>query len=196
MKLVWFSLCVLLTGVLLATPPTAPARPAGAGSSGQQQYRSAPDFTLTDLNGRTVNLHALLDSGPVYMEFWDLPCVNCIAELDALRPIYDTLAERGLRILAVSVDRPADAQRVKSFVASKRWPYIVPLDGQQRVKRLYNVIIKPTAYLINMERQIVFTHIGYKKGDERKIREEFLRWLPPQPADTTLTDSTTKGRTN
>lgn len=184
----------LMAGVLLATPPTRPAKTSGAASPRQQEYRTAPDFTLTDVNGRTVSLYALLDSGPVYMEFWDLPCVNCIAELDALRPIYDSLAERGLRILAVSVDRPADAQRVKSFVASKRWPYIVLLDGQQRVKRLFNVIIKPTAYLINMQRQIVFTHIGYKKGDERKIREEFLRWLPPQPADTTSSDSTPKGK--
>ncbi len=196
MKLVWLCLCAVMTGVIIATPPARSAQASGTGVQGEQEYRTAQDFTLTDVNGKTVNLYTLLDSGPVYMEFWDLPCVNCIAELDALRPIYDTLAVRGLRILAVSVDRPADAQRVKSFVTGKRWPYIVLLDGQQRVKRLYNVIIKPTAYLINMQRQIVFTHIGYKKGDERKIREEFMRWLPPpeQQADTAAADTTRKGK--
>jgi peroxiredoxin len=163
--------------------------PALASAPPEEEYEIAPDFTLTDVNGEEVALYALLDSGPVYLECWDLPCVNCIAELDALRPIYDSLAERGLQIIALSVDRAADEQRVKAFVASKQWPYYVLLDQQQEVKRLYNIIIKPTAYLINTDRQIVFTHIGYKKGDEKKIRAEFLRWLPeetapPQPAPT------------
>jgi len=148
----------------------------------EEEYEIAPDFTLTDVSGEEVSLYALLDSGPVYLECWDLPCVNCIAELDALRPVYDTLAARGLQVVALSVDRAADEQRVKAFVASKRWPYYVLLDQQQEVKRLYNIIIKPTAYLINTERQIVYTHIGYKKGDERKIRLEFLKWLPEAPA--------------
>jgi peroxiredoxin len=182
MQLVRFAAATfLLLGSALANPPgKGQSAPTAGRGSAQQEYEIAPDFTLNDVNGQAVSLYTLLDSGPVYMEFWDLPCVNCIAQLDALRPIYDTLAQAGLRIVAVSVDRPADAQRVKSFVTSKRWPYIVLLDGQQRVKRLFNCIIKPTAYLINMERQIVFTHIGYKKGDERKIRLEFMKWLPEQ----------------
>jgi hypothetical protein len=50
------------------------------------------------------------------------------------------------------------------------------------VKKAYGIIIKPTAYLINTQGEIVYTHIGYKKGDEKKIKAEFLKWLPPAPA--------------
>ncbi|MEO0107610.1 MAG: redoxin domain-containing protein [candidate division WOR-3 bacterium] len=143
-------------------------------------YREAPDFTLRDINGDEVTLYDLLYEGPVYMECWDLPCVNCIAELDALRPVYDSLKTRGLKIVALSVDKPADEARVKAFVKSKKWPYIVLLDQQQEVKELYGIVIKPTAYLINMDGEIVYTHIGYKKGDERRIKEEFIKWLPEE----------------
>ncbi|MEN9979197.1 MAG: TlpA disulfide reductase family protein [candidate division WOR-3 bacterium] len=145
-----------------------------------KKYEPAPDFTLRDINGNEVTLHDLLKHGPVYLECWDLPCVNCIAELDALLPVYDSLKDRGLQIVALSVDKPADENRVRAFVRAKKWPYIVLLDQQQRVKKAYNIIIKPTAYLINMNGEIVYTHIGYKKGDEKRIAEEMVRWLPPQ----------------
>lgn len=148
----------------------------------EKKYPKAPDFTLKDINGKDVRLSELLKNGPVYLECWDLPCVNCIAELDALVPIYDSLKERGLQIVALSVDKPGDAARVKAFVKSKKWPYIVLLDQQSKVKKAYSIVIKPTAYLINTAGEIVYTHIGYKKGDEKKIRDEFLRWLPEKPA--------------
>jgi cytochrome c biogenesis protein CcmG/thiol:disulfide interchange protein DsbE len=147
-----------------------------------EKAQKAPDFTLKDVAGKDVKLSELLKNGPVYMECWDLPCVNCIAELDALVPTYDTLKERGLQIIALSVDKPGDAARVKAFTKSKKWPYICLLDQQTKVKKAYGIIIKPTAYLINTKGEIVYTHIGYKKGDEKKIKNEFLRVLPEKPA--------------
>lgn len=156
----------------------------GAGPATEAaKYKKAPDFTLKDVAGKDVKLSKLLENGPVYMECWDLPCVNCIAELDALVPIYDSLKGRGLQIVALSVDKPSDETRVKAFIKSKKWPYIVALDGQQKVKKAYGIVIKPTAYLINMKGEIVYTHIGYKKGDEKRIRDEFLKWLPAEPAE-------------
>jgi peroxiredoxin len=153
-----------------------------AAAEDQNEYTQAQSFTLTDVKGVDVTLDSLLAIGPVYMECWDLPCVNCIAELDALIPVYDSLKERGLRIIALSVDKPADEARVKAFVKSKKWPYICLLDAQNEVKKAYGIIIKPTAYLINQKGEIVYTHIGYKKGDEKRIEAEFLKWLPEEPA--------------
>ena len=149
----------------------------------QKEYTLAQSFTLPDVKGNDITLDSLLKVGPVYMEFWDLPCVNCIAELDALMPVYDTLKERGLQIVALSVDKPSDEARVKAFVKSKKWPYICLLDAQNEVKKAYGIIIKPTAYLINQDGEIVYTHIGYKKGDEQRIKDEFLKWLPEEPAE-------------
>jgi len=148
-----------------------------------EKYQKAPNFTLKDVAGKSYTLDSLLKNGPVYMECWDLPCVNCIAELDALMPTFDTLKARGLQIVALSVDKPSDEARVKAFVKSKKWPYICLLDQQNKVKKAYNIIIKPTAYLINTKGEIVYTHIGYKKGDEKKIKAEFLKWLPEEPAE-------------
>lgn len=152
-----------------------------AGDNGENP--KATPFTLPDVEGNDITLDSLLAIGPVYMECWDLPCVNCIAELDALMPVYESLKERGLQIVALSVDKPSDEARVKAFVKSKKWPYICLLDAQNDVKKLYGIIIKPTAYLINQQGEIVYTHIGYKKGDEARIEAEFLKWLPDEPEE-------------
>lgn len=149
------------------------------GIKAEKKYEPAPDFTLKDINGNEITLSELLNQGLVYLECWDLACVNCIAELDALLPVYDSLQNKGLQIVALSVDKPSDESRVRAFVKSKKWPYIILLDQQQKVKKAFNIIIKPTAYLINLDGEIVYTHIGYKKGDEKRIAEEILKWLPP-----------------
>lgn len=148
------------------------------------KYQRAPNFTLRSTENKNVTLDSLLKNGPVYLEFWDLPCKNCIKELDALIPIYDSLKESGLQIVALSVDKPADEAKVKTFVKSKKWPYYVLLDSKGKVKELYNIMIKPTAYLINQKGEIVYTHIGFKQGDEKRIGAEFLKWLKEEKSAT------------
>lgn len=167
------TIALMLAAALLAGGPALAA----------EEYEEAPDFTLVDVNGDEYTLSEMLERGPVYMECWDLPCVNCIAELDALVPTFEELEPYGLQVIALSVDKPADEAKVKAFVATKQWPYVCLLDPQEDVKSAYGIIIKPTAFLINTEGQIVYTHIGYKKGDEEHIREEFLKWLPEEPID-------------
>jgi peroxiredoxin len=149
----------------------------------KEEYPKAEPFTLKDVKGNEVTLDSLLATGPVYLETWDLPCVNCIAELDALMPVYDTLKERGLKVVALSVDPPACEARVKAFVKSKKWQYTCLLDQNKDVYNAYGVVFKPTAFLINMKGEVVYTHFAYKKGDEKRIRAEMEKWLPEEPAE-------------
>ena len=89
-------------------------------AAAETKYEQAQDFTLVDVAGDEYTLSEMLATGPVYMVCWDLPCVNCIEELDALVPVYEELAPYGLQIIALSVDKPADEAKVKAFVAAKR----------------------------------------------------------------------------
>ena len=144
---------------------------------------NAPDFTLPDLAGFMVTLHSLLEAGPVYVVWWDLPCVNSIMEVDDLQQVYDSLSPRGFTLLAISVDKSSDEARVRSFVAAKGWRCPVLLDSARLSKDLYDIIIKPTGVLVSMDTAVVYTHIGYKKGDWQTIRSEVLKWLPPRTAE-------------
>jgi peroxiredoxin len=170
MKKTTLTLMILLTGILISWAQEADT----------VKYQKAPNFTLMSTDNKNVTLDSLLKKGPVYLECWDIPCINCKKELDALMPIYDSLKERGLQIIALSVDKPADEAKVKVTVKSKKWQYYVLLDNKGKVKDLYHITIKPTAYLINQKGEIVYTHIGFKQGDEKRIKAEFLKWLPTE----------------
>jgi len=131
----------------------------------------APDFTLEDIDGNTVCLDSLLANGPVFMSYWALWCKMCIKELDALKPYYDEFDSLGINLLAISQDKARAVPKVKPYALGHKWKYIVVLDPDNIMRDLYHVQAMPTSFIINQDKKIVFTHMGYKPGDEEKIIE-------------------------
>jgi len=129
----------------------------------------APDFSLQDIDGNPVILDSLLARGPVFMSFWALWCKMCIKELDALKPVYDEFDSLNVNMLAISVDKTRNVPQVKPFAKSHNWKYVVVLDPEDILRGLYNVQAMPSSFIITQEKKIVFTHQGYKPGDEEKI---------------------------
>lgn len=132
----------------------------------------APDFTLEDIDGNTVCLDSLLTKGPVFMSFWALWCKMCIKELDALKPYFDEFDSLGVNLLAISQDKARAVPKVKPFALSHKWKYVVVLDPDNIMRDLYHVQAMPTSFIINQDKKIVFTHMGYKPGDEEIIIEK------------------------
>ncbi len=135
------------------------------------EYPDAPDFTLEDIDGNTVCLDSLLANGPVFMSYWALWCKMCIKELDALKPYYDEFDSLGINLLAISQDKARAVPKVKPFALSHKWRYVVVLDPDNIMRDLYHVQAMPTAFIIDKNKKIIFTHQGYKPGDEEIIVE-------------------------
>ncbi len=132
----------------------------------------APDFTLEDIDGNTVCLDSLLTKGPVFMTFWALWCKMCIKELDALKPYFDEFDSLGVNLLAISQDKARSVPKVKPYALSHKWKYVVVLDPDNIMRDLYYVQAMPTSFIINQDKKIIFTHMGYKPGDEEIIIEK------------------------
>ncbi len=145
--------------------------------AGEQEYADAPDFKLPDIDGNTVELDSLLQSGPVFMTFWALWCTMCIKELNSLEPFHPEFDSLGIHFLAISEDKARALPQVKPFVKGQKWEYRILLDPENFMRNLFNVQAMPTAFIISKEKKIVFTHQGYKPGDEEiivnKLRELF-----------------------
>lgn len=137
----------------------------------EESVTAAPGFTLEDIDGNTICLDSLLTDGPVFMSFWALWCKMCIKELDALKPHYDEFDSLGVHMLAISVDRARSVPKVKPFALSHKWKYVVVLDPDDILRDLYHVQAMPSSFIINQDKEIVFTHMGYKPGDEAIIVE-------------------------
>ena len=49
----------------------------------------AADFNLRSLDGKRLHLKALLEEGPVLLDFWATWCKPCVKAMPKLQKIYD-----------------------------------------------------------------------------------------------------------
>jgi cytochrome c biogenesis protein CcmG, thiol:disulfide interchange protein DsbE len=150
--------------------------PALAGDEGSDREK-APDFTLPDLDGKNYVLYQNLEKGPVVINFWATWCVPCIEELKKMKKIYDTYSEKEVSFLAISVDDPKTVGRVKSFARSHRYPFHILLDTNSEVMRMLGGSVPPFTIILDKEGRIVYSHVGYRVGDEKKVEEELDKLL-------------------
>jgi len=95
-----------------------------------------------------------------------------------LQAIYDDLHERGVEILAVSVDEARTASRVKPHVMSRGFTFPVLLDTSTEVVSRYNPqMILPYVVVVDQEGKIVYRHSGYSAGDEVELRNQVMELL-------------------
>jgi len=141
------------------------------------EEHKAPSFTLEDVDGNMVCLDSLLKDGTVLISFWATWCKMCIKELDALKPYAEEFDSLNITVLAISQDKTRSVPKVKPFASSHNWTYQVVLDPDNSMRQLYSVQAMPTFFIIDQDKQIVFTHQGYKPGDEEiliaKVREMY-----------------------
>jgi cytochrome c biogenesis protein CcmG/thiol:disulfide interchange protein DsbE len=139
---------------------------ASIGSEGK-----APDFALPNLDGKNVKLSQLLSQGPVLVDFWATWCKPCIKGFPALQQLHEKYRERGLTVLAVSVDSPKSRSRVAPFIKSQKFTFEVLLDTEGKVAQKYNAVAIPRTVLISSQGEIVYTSVGYKPTNEERLDE-------------------------
>ncbi len=105
---------------------------------------SAPDFALRTTSGEKVRLSEFRGE-VVLLTFWADWCGRCndqLHDLDALQARY---AARGLRVLAVNIDRHSDAARE----AAARHALLVLHDQDQEVARQYQLGDLPLTMVVD-----------------------------------------------
>jgi peroxiredoxin len=152
----FFSHPVGLALALVMAVSTSPAR---------AQTREAPVFRIPAIDGTTLDLREQRGT-VVLLNFWATWCVPCLTELEAFRTLHARYAARGFTVLAVSVDQPQTAARVRSFAQARAFPFPVLLDPDEAVYRLYGGAVMPTSVLIDAEGRIAHRKEGYQPGDE------------------------------
>lgn len=133
----------------------------------------APSFNLLDLDKDEVFLDSLLTKGPVVLSFWATWCKPCLKELDAFNELE--LEFDSVTFVAINEDGPRTQKKVPSFVKSRGWDsLLILIDSNRKAIELFQVEAIPHTFIIDTERNILYHHIGYRKGDEETVREKLL----------------------
>lgn len=129
----------------------------------------APGFELADLDGAPVSL-AASGGRKTLINFWATWCPPCRAELADLVEHAEQLERAGVRVLAVSVDEPAELAAVRAFADEFRVPFPV-LPASDEVVNAFTVLQHnlfdrrtdlaiPTSFLVDEAGDVITVYRG------------------------------------
>lgn len=135
----------------------------------------APDFTFTDINGRTQHLYTYLDAGKyVALDIsatWCAPCWNYHqgGVMDSLYTLHDTAGDNTWRVLFLEGDGSTGMADLQGTGASTQGDWITgslfPIMNPSGIAlndflASYNNNVFPTLYLICPDRRITYSALN------------------------------------
>ena len=111
---------------------------------------SAPEFTVATDTGRTVSLPNF--GGKVLvLNFWASWCPPCVQETPSLSQFAQQYANKGVVVLAVSVDR--DEKAYRGFLQKFKPGFLTARDS--KIHEDYGTFMYPETYIIDTQGRVV-----------------------------------------
>lgn len=137
----------------------------------------APDFTLQDINGKTVSLKDLRGK-VVFVDFWASWCPPCKKEFPELNRFLENHKNSDIVGVAISVDKKRshvdDFLSQMPFLSNKLF---VLLDTDAAVISAYRAGAMPTSFIIDRSGVIRFVHFGFNERDPATWTQEVEKLL-------------------
>jgi peroxiredoxin len=135
----------------------------------------APDFTLSDLDGKNVTLSKFRGK-VVLLNFWNTWCGPCRAEMPSLNNLFLELKDKGLVVLSISID--TSEEPVRAFISERKIVFPVLMDKKQKVyAKKYFLYGLPVTFLIDKKGIIVEKFIGERDWSSQEMKEKIVRLL-------------------
>lgn len=140
--------------------------------------KTAPPFTLKDVNGNTVSL-AELKGKTIVLDFWATWCGPCKRSFPAMKMAVERFKnEPDVKFLFIHTweqeEHPTDS--AKAYITRNNYPFEVLMDlrnaeGNNPVVSSYNVDAIPTKFVIDGNGNIRFKFSGFSGGNDAAVEE-------------------------
>lgn len=124
---------------------------------------TAPDFSITADNGRTVSVPGF-GGKLLVLNFWATWCPPCVQETPSLSRFAQTYASKGVVVMGVSVDK--DEKAYKAFLQRFNPLFLTARD--MKIHEDYGTFMYPETYIIDAKGKVL-----------RKLAEP-ADWMDPQ----------------
>jgi thiol-disulfide isomerase/thioredoxin len=154
-------------------PEGTPVESAGEAAVVQLLKEPAPiaDFTITDLDGRTISSTDLRGK-VVLVNFWATWCPPCRAEIPDLIKLQEKYRDK-LVVLGISEDE-VPPEEVKAFVVQQKMNYPVAMTSPALAKIFRGVSALPTTFVIGRDGKLEQRHTGMLNAEQTELEAQVL----------------------
>ena len=160
---------VVLYGVFRAAASSAPPR--------VEPGAVAPPFSAVTLDA-TPKSRTIADyrGSPVLLNVWATWCDPCREEMPSMQRLYDAYRDRGLKVVAVSIDDAGNEQLIRDFASEHRLTFDILHDARSAIMTTYQVRGVPQSFLIATTGRIRGTRFvaDWSSAESRELIEKLL----------------------
>ena len=134
----------------------------------------APDFSLTDRQGKTWTL-SQLKGQVVFINFWATWCPPCLKELPSMQKLYTTLPKESFKMLAIL---NKDKMTLADFVTNQKGITIPILDDTKNVVgSKYFLTGLPETFIVDKQGIIREKVIGSVQWDSPDAVQMIMKYI-------------------
>ena len=142
-----------------------------------KEGQKAPGFTLATLDGGRSSLADHHDK-LVVLNFWATWCQPCALEMPSLEALWRRYRERGLVVVAVSVDRGSPRNLLEPYVRNLKLTFPILLDPDAKTSNGWRVTALPATFLISPGGDATGMAVGAREWDSAEMKALVERLLP------------------
>jgi len=130
------------------------------GTVTEKEWGNAPDFTLSDLEGKSLTLSEFRGK-VIILNFWATWCPPCRREIPDFIDLYRSYKDKGLIILGINLDA-GDIRSVKRFSEEYGINYPVVIGNDSVTQDYGGIRAIPTTFIIDKKGDIREKYVGYQ----------------------------------
>jgi cytochrome c biogenesis protein CcmG, thiol:disulfide interchange protein DsbE len=144
---------------------------------------TAPDFRAKVLGESRYKTLADYKGQVVLLNVWATWCPPCQAELPSLQRLYQAYGDKGLKLVAVSIDDYVSEDSIRAFAKNFGITFEVLHDSTHAIERIYQTTGYPESFVIGREGTIRKKWIGpddWSSQGNQALVAQLLGLRPPR----------------
>ncbi|UCF90398.1 MAG: TlpA family protein disulfide reductase [Desulfobacterales bacterium] len=146
------------------------------------QVTEPVEFSLLDINGRTVSLSDFRGK-IVFLNFWATWCPACRVEMPAMEKLHQKLKTKDFAMVTVSLHETA--AEVKQYFADNHLTFMALVDSTGAVGYRLGIRSIPTTVILDESGRIIGQALGPREWNDKAAVALFERLIAQRPDPST-----------